>query len=160
MFGEEGPVASPIAEPRVTELRKVRDSFKVDIARQRQRWWVLNLIVIGAGILFSIAVIVVGLYDKGRLAALFGALTAAAIAVQNGYAAGEKAEFYRLVVAEAENLLSDLALLINTGKEFEATVKALEALRTHAAKALPRGSGMEAVKQLGADLERAKRNGT
>jgi hypothetical protein len=154
-------VASTRPEPRgAMELTKEVESFRAQHVRQRKINWTFNLILIGAGILLSIAVIVAGIYDEGKIAAVLGALTAAAIAAQNAIAAGEKAEFYRVVCAEAENLLDELRYLVDTNREFETTVRTFEALRKHAATALPRGQGMEAVKRMGEDLARAKEHRT
>lgn len=72
---------------------------------QRKINCTFNLVLIGAGILLSLGVIVAGVYDEGEIAAILGACTAAAIAAQNVIAADETAEFYRVVCAEAENVL-------------------------------------------------------
>ena len=66
----------------------------------------------------------------------------------------ERAEFYRIIEADARNLLTDF-VAAGTNAEVASVREMLKVLRAHMARQMPRGAGMEAVTDLTNDLSAA-----
>ena len=114
----------------------------------------LNWILIVIGLLLSAGVTIAGMLNQGLIAAVLGICIGFLISLQNAFPLGEKAEFYRLMVTEGQNLISMLNYEVDTTKEFEDSQRRFRKLRSHAATSLPKGRGMEAIKEMYKDLSR------
>ena len=114
--------------------------------------WRLNAILILLGLVLSASVTVAGMFNQGIMAALLGVAIAFLIGIQNAFPMSDKAEFYRVIVAESQNMLLELKHTIDTKEEFEIVVLNFQTLRKHAAAGLPRGQGMEAVRNMYKEL--------
>ena len=111
-----------------------------------------NAVILVIGLLCSLGVAATGMLDQGKIAALLGLITAFLFGLQNAFPMGEKAEFYRLLVVEGENLKNKLEFSTNTDTEFQALLEQFGKLKEIGAKALPRGKGMEAIRDMSKEL--------
>jgi len=120
---------------------------------QNYRW---NAVLVFAGIALSLgATVAGGIFNYGKLAGIFGIGVTFVIAIQNAYTPGEKAEFYRVVATEAENLKSTMTYGLDTDQGFQRAARKLQLLRMNAATRLPRGGGMDVVSRMSKDLSLA-----
>ncbi len=107
-------------------------------------------------IFISLAVTIAGFFNYSIVAALFGALSVAVLTLQNQFAETEKAGFYREVVAEGQNLMTNLKFTVKTEEDFVNTVQTFDKLRMHGATEVPKGQAMTLVNNMSKDL--ANRN--
>lgn len=126
---------------------------------QRQRRWAafLNAILIVLALICSFGVTFFGLGENGVVAALLGSIITLLIAMSQAFAFGEKADFYQVILADAENLLTSLQLGVDSEEAFEETMRKFLVLRKYAAQKLPRGKGMEAIRGLSAEMTASER---
>ena len=111
-------------------------TFKKD-CEQRYRFnsrWdnVLN----AAGILLSVAIIAAGTFKKFELTTILGGLVAAIVTAQRAFPFGSRAQFYRVLIGQSTNLLTD----VNMGSTVAGVVATLKSLRLDFAQQLPRGT--------------------
>ncbi len=118
----------------------------------------LNWILIVVSLLLSAGVTIFGMLNQGMVAAVLGVCIGFLIGMQNAFPLGEKAEFYRLMVVEGQNLISMLDYEVNTDKDFASIEKQFRKLRSHAASDLPKGKGMDAIKEIYQDLSKAEQS--
>ena len=129
--------------------------FVVTYQKRHRGNFHLNWILIVVGLLLSAGVTIFGMLNQGVVAAVLGVCIGLLIGMQNAFPLGEKAEFYRLMVVEGQNLISILDYEVNTDKDFASIEKQFRKLRSHAASDLPKGKGMDAVKEMYQDLSKA-----
>lgn len=115
------------------------------------RW---NALLVGLGIVVACSVALSGIANKPELAAALGVFSTALFALQGAYALGEKAEFQRIIALEAAILAEDIRLTDQTPQSLTQLKKRFDALRRHAETSLPRGTGMETVRQMYEDLRK------
>jgi hypothetical protein len=109
--------------------------------------------LIGVAILSSVGVVIAGMYDAAKVAALLGLLVTTIISADTIWAPGEKAQFWREVEAEARNLSVDLRDVGTDSDKYAKAVAVFKVLNSQAAKNIPRGGGMEALKKFYTDLQ-------
>ena len=80
--------------------------------------------------------------------AFIGVVSSAVIVIHTAIAIGDKAEFQRIVASDAANILTYLSNTNLSDEEFTKLRDQFIALRKHADSQLPRGGGMEAVRNL------------
>lgn len=148
-----------VDQEKKDELQRIIEEFVQTYLRRHKYNYLGNWIIVLIGLLLAGAVTVAGIYDKGTIAAVLGVCTAIAIGAQKAFPIGERAEFYRLVVAEGRNLTDDLKFRVKTEPEFQTLLNKWQKLRTHAAASLPRGKEMEAIKDMSADLSKTVNEG-
>jgi hypothetical protein len=112
------------------------DKFHADCLNRyhfNSRWDnVLNI----AGILLSVGIIAAGTYKWSEAAAIMGGLVASIVSAQRAFPFGPRAQFYRGLIGQSENLLTDIhAQLIAVSP----AVAVLKSLRLDFAQQLPRG---------------------
>ncbi len=120
--------------------------------QQERRAARANRIIVVLGLVCSFGVTFLGLGGAGELAALLGAFIAMLIGLDRAFAYGERADFYRILVADGQNLLTDLRLSVDTEATFEEAKRKFLVLRKYGAEKLPRGKGMEAVRSMSQEL--------
>jgi hypothetical protein len=87
----------------------------------------------------SIAIIAAGTLKQGEAAAILGGVVAAIVSAQRAFPFGQRAQFYRSLIGQSENLITD----INAGLIRPAdAVAVLKAMRLDFAQQLPRGSAI------------------
>jgi hypothetical protein len=96
---------------------------------------VLNI----AGILLSVAIIASGAYEMSRLTTILGGLVAAIVTAQRAFPFGSRAQFYRVLVGQTANLLTDA----KAGAQAATVATTLKSLRLDFAQQLPRGSSFK-----------------
>jgi hypothetical protein len=111
-----------------------------------------NAALIIVGLALSAGVTIAGILDYGLVAAILGVAVGYVIGVQNAFPIGEKAEFYRLIIAEGDNLISELKFEVKTEGQFLNRVNKFQKLRMYGTENLPRGQGMQAVKNFYKDM--------
>jgi hypothetical protein len=141
-------------EPQKQKLVSELNQFVETYQKRHRGNFHLNWILILTGLLLSAGVTISGMLNQGMIAALLGICIGFLFGVQNAFPLGEKAEFYRLMVTEGQNLISILDYEVDTSKEFEDCQKRFRKLRSHAAMSLPKGRGMDAVKEMYKDISR------
>lgn len=140
-------------------LAEKKDRLKTmaeEFVRRHERLHRVNFYVNAAlillGILFALGAIVFGLSNDASFAALMGALTGALITYDKAFQHGEKADFYRIIVAEGKNLLDTLEFKVDTERKLENALEMFQTLRKYTAEKLPRGQGMETVRNMSREL--------
>jgi hypothetical protein len=123
------------------------DSFRQTYLRRQQATFWTNAAFILIGLFLSAGVSLASFYGKGDIVPLLGMSIFLLIGVQNAFPMGDKAEFYRLLVHESMNLLSDISFA-KAEDDLRLINQRFQILRKHAATALPRGRGMETVKDM------------
>jgi hypothetical protein len=136
----------------LSELRGDIEEFTRKYGKRHRGNFHLNWILIVIGLLLAAGVTISGMLNQGIIAAILGVCIGFLIGLQNAFPLSEKAEFYRLVVTEAENLIFELKYEVESEQQFREVVNKFQGLRDHAAKSLPRGQGMEAVKDMYKEL--------
>jgi len=94
----------------------------------------------------------VGIGD-GSVSALLVILLTIPAGLENAFKYGEKRDFHRILVSECYNLKTALTYCVNTEPEFQVIVNKFQELVVKSAKSLPRGKGMQAVKELYENLD-------
>ena len=92
-----------------------------------------------AGILLSVAIIASGAFEMSRLTTVLGGLVAAIVTAQRAFPFGSRAQFYRVLVGQTANLLTDA----KAGAQASAVAATLKTLRLDFAQQLPRGSSFK-----------------
>ncbi len=96
------PAFEPADKPLLAEIT----TFHQDCRRRyafNNRWDVVLTVV---GILLSVAVVAAGFSRMPMISALLGALVGAIVTAQKAFPFGQRAGFYRLLIGNAENLLT------------------------------------------------------
>ena len=89
------------------------------------------------GLLLSVAIISAGVYKQSELATILGGLVAATVSAQRAFPVAQRMYFYRSMVSQSENLITE----INAGTiTMQHAIDVLKALRLDFASQLPRGS--------------------
>ena len=128
----------------------------VHALRRRSQWTsFLNATLIVLALLCSFGVTFFELADNGVVVALLGAVITLLIALSQAFAFGEKADFYQVLLADAENLLTSLQLGVDSQEEFEKALRKFLILRKYTVQKLPRGKGMEAIRGLSQEMTAA-----
>lgn len=141
-------------EKRIADQEKV-EALKTDVTTffdtyrfRHGKNYFTNFALVFLGIVLSVSVSAAGFGGYGKLAGILGLFITLLIALQNAFYFGEKAEFQRLVATEAENLISMLKFKVKTESDFETVLEAFLTLKKHTAANLPRGKGMEVVRDM------------
>jgi hypothetical protein len=132
----------------VSKLREEIEAYLAVHQRRHSKNYVINAAFIAMGILLAVGVTAAGFFNYGVIAGVLGLFITLFLALQNAFYFGEKAEFYRVVATEAENLRSALAFRVRDGEEFQTIVEAFLTLRKNTATNLPKGKGMEVVREI------------
>ena len=126
------------------EIRDFADyRWKLHLFNFRLNWiTIIGALALSAGVTFA------GIYDDAKTAAVLGVAIFFIIGLQNAFPLSEKAEFYRIVVAESENLQDTLKYKVDSRTQLAAVLKKFETLREFAAKKRPKGREMKAVSEM------------
>ena len=124
--------------------------------RKRKSAAMMYTLVIVLGFALSIAAVVLGFIgiERSEILSILVILLAVPAGLESAFKFGEKRDFYRVLVSESYNLKTTLNYSVSTEKEFKIIVNKFKDLVAYAAKSLPRGQGMQAVKTLYEDLDR------
>lgn len=134
------------------EQKQKIDQLTKDIGNREQQTWVVSSGSVILSALLSLGVAGTGLVGLPQLAPFLGLITALLIGLENAFAFGEKHAFYAAVRAEGENLLTTLEAEVRTEAEFLQVVEKFKSLRKFGDEKVPRGQGMNAIKDLGKEL--------
>jgi hypothetical protein len=96
-----------------------------------------------AGIGLGVTIVAAGTYKNSELGAILGAVVTAIVSAQRAFPFTQRAQFYRSLIGQAENLKSSLDYNLITATD---AVKVLETLRLDFAQQLPRGTTSDAPK--------------
>ena len=89
------------------------------------------------GILLSIAIVAAGLWNQAKISAILGAVVGAIVTAQRAFPFGQRYAFYRTLVSQSQNLITDIS---NGQISTKDAVITLKALRLDFAQQLPRGT--------------------
>ncbi|HEY3458122.1 MAG TPA: hypothetical protein VGK64_26305, partial [Bryobacteraceae bacterium] len=81
-------------------------AFRADCERRynfNNRWDIVLSVV---GILLSIAVVAAGFVKRPEVSAVLGAIVGAVVTAQKAFPFGQRSSFYRLLVGQADNLIT------------------------------------------------------
>ena len=90
-------------------------------------------------VLAAVAIIASGAFEMSRLTTVLGGLVAAIVTAQRAFPFGSRAQFYRVLVGQTANLLTDA----KAGAQASAVAATLKTLRLDFAQQLPRGSSFK-----------------
>jgi hypothetical protein len=93
-----------------------------------------------SGIVLSVAIIASGAFELSKTTTVLGGLVAAIVTAQRAFPFGSRVQFYRVLVGQAANLMTD----IRGGAPLATTANTLKSLRLDFAQQLPRGSSFAA----------------
>lgn len=131
------PASGPLTETVEALIVEVTTFEKDCQARYRfnSRWDnVLNI----TGIVLSVAIVAAGTFRIAELATILGSLVAAIVTAQRAFPFGSRAQFYRVLIGQTANLLTDL----RAGMAISGAVTTLKTLRLDFAQQLPRGTAL------------------
>lgn len=109
-------------------------------------------VVVVLGIVLGIAVTAAGFLGYGVAAGLIGLAVTLFIGLQNAFNFSEKADFYRIVHVEAKVLRDQTVYKVRSQGDLERLVDTLTTLRRYAAQRIPKGRGIEVVKEIYSSL--------
>lgn len=132
---------------KLRRLEKQIEDFKGSFWKQYKRAREINNALVGAGILLGACVTLAGFSGYGIVAGVCGVAITTLIYLQNAYNFAGRSDFYLLIHEEAKVLRDRLRYKVTSTADFGAVVDALGDLRLRAAKNIPKGKGMEAVKE-------------
>ncbi|HKD07613.1 MAG TPA: hypothetical protein VKB79_17050 [Bryobacteraceae bacterium] len=122
------------------------EQFRQDCCHRYQfnsRWDnTLNI----AGILLSVSIIAAGAWNASRIATVLGGLVASIVTAQRAFPFGQRAQFYRSLIGQSANLLTDMREGLIAIPQ---AVSTLQNLRLDFAQQLPRGTGNGSVTNSG-----------
>ena len=93
-----------------------------------------------SGIVLSVAIIASGAFEMSKTTTVLGGLVAAIVTAQRAFPFGSRVQFYRVLVGQTENLMTD----IRSGTPLASAAATLKSLRLDFAQQLPRGSSFTA----------------
>lgn len=96
-----------------------------------------------AGILLGVGIVAASTYKQSELGAILGAVVTAVVSAQRAFPFTQRAQFYRSLVGQTDNLKTSLEFGLITTAD---AVKVLETLRLDFAQQLPRGTTADAPK--------------
>ena len=116
------------------------DKFRKDCEyryRFNSRWDnVMNML----GLLLGVSIVGAGLTLHSKTAAILGAFVSAIVSAQRAFPFGSRAQFYRMLVGQTENLRTQIEQNLLTK---EAAVVALNSLRLDFAQQFPQGASFK-----------------
>ena len=135
MNGEEHPGGSDTDS--LPDLLKELDAFIVD-CQNRYRFnsrsdTAFNIV----GIAVSVAIVLAGVLEMSKASAVLGGIIGALVSAQRAFPFAQRANFYRNLVGQVQNLRTETSQALTSIKE---SVKTLSALRLDYAQQLPRGA--------------------
>jgi len=140
--------------PEIPDDRKRIDDAKIQIEtfsrlhKKRYGWNnALSITLVVLGIIVALGITAAGFFNYGVLAGILGLIVVLFISLQNAFSISEKAEFQTVVFTEADNLIQLLEFRVRTQAQFDSVLDSYMTLTKHAAANLPRGKGMQIVKE-------------
>jgi len=100
------------------------------------------------GILLGLAVTAAGFLGYGIIAGLLGLGVTLFVSLQNAFNFSDKADFYRVIHNESKILRDRLRYKVDSSEDFVALIDAFGMLRRHASEKIPKGKGIEVVKEI------------
>ncbi len=94
------------------------------------------------GLVLGISIVTAGVFDRSGLAAVLGAMVSAIVSAQRAFPFGTRAQFYRSLIAQVENLRSEITFGLQS---VENSVQVLAVLRLDFARQFPQGSSFKAT---------------
>jgi hypothetical protein len=142
---------NPDGSPDPEKLKKFQDQidgFKDWYWRLHSRnLWISNAMV-ALGIFLGLSVTATGFWGYGVASGIIGLIITLFISFQNAFNFAEKAEFYRVIHAEAKTLRDRLRYKVYSSTDFDALIDSFIILQRQAEKDIPKGKGMEVVKEI------------
>ena len=135
----------------VLDLCNKAEEIQNFITLQRRAYrvnYTLNIMIILLGLLLSAGVTISGILNQGQISAVLGVFIALLFGLNSSLAIGERADFNRVMFAEADNLVSRLRFQVGGAREFQSALSRFLVLRRHAATSVPRGQGLETVRRM------------
>ncbi len=136
-----------LLEKKSQLLREIQE-FAREMKKRHLRNYRVNTAIVLFALIFSSIVTIAGFLDQGKIAAFLGVSIAFLIAVQNAFPIAEKSEFYRTIADEGENLQDSLNYQVDSDAKFQDVVTKFQTLRKFSAEKMPKGRGMETVKDM------------
>ena len=132
LYASIDPSGLPGTDALLTEVKEFHKDCQQRLAFNTRWDNVLNL----SGILLSVAIITSGAFELSKLTTVLGGLVAAIVTAQRAFPFGSRVQFYRVLVGQTENLMTD----IRGGAPLPTAATTLKSLRLDFAQQLPRGS--------------------
>lgn len=126
------------APDRLTAVRAELETFKTECIRRERFNSRMDNLLNALGILLSVAIIAAGTWEQSKIAAVLGGLVAAIVTTQRAFPFAQRMHFYRSLIGQTENLVTDSTAGLGTVEQIASTLKSL---RLDFAQQLPRGAG-------------------
>ena len=144
MNAQNNATEQPGNQKHVDELKMQIDAFIGLYQRRHGNNFTVNWILIALSLLLVTAIVIAGMYDQAKIAAVLGVFNGLVIGIQSAFAVGSRAQFQRTLAGAAVRLRSDLQIRVTTQAEFYTVYDAFNRLRDRADSELPQGEGMAA----------------
>jgi hypothetical protein len=154
MDAQNNAAEQPVNQKHVDELKMQIDAFIGLYQRRHGNNFTVNWILIVLNLLLVTAIVIAGVYDKGKIAAVLGVFNGLVIGIQSAFAVGSRAQFQRTLAGAAVRLRSDLHFRVTTQAEFYTIYDAFNRLRDRADSELPQGEGLAASNVMYQSLKR------
>jgi hypothetical protein len=136
LYGSVDSSGTSGTDALLTEVKEFHKDCRQRLAFNTRWDNVLNV----SGILLSVAIIASGAFDQSEITSILGGLVAAIVTAQRAFPFGSRVQFYRVLVGQTENLMTD----IRSGAPLASATITLKSLRLDFAQQLPRGSSFSA----------------
>jgi hypothetical protein len=137
---------NPADPAAVKRLHELIEAFAKNEANLHSVNYHTNWILILASLLVVAAIVIAGINNRGKQAAILGVINGVIIGVHSGFGFQELSQFRRETASEARTLLINLDVRSGqmTDQQLDDARTAFNTLRTHADK-VPKGEGMQAA---------------
>ena len=135
-------------------LVKEIDGFSEKQERKRRATARMYSFLVALGFGLSIAAVVTGFVLTGdKISPILIILVGIPVGLERAFKFGEKRDFHRILVSEFYNLKVTLQYSVDTEEKFQTVLGKFQSVVARAAKSVPRGQGMQAVKTLYEELD-------
>jgi hypothetical protein len=121
------------------ELERELVNYLQDVKRKQKYHHYMNNTLVVVSILLSGTIAIMGMINRGLIAAILAILLSALLALQQVFPFGDMAFFYRSGIADLENLQISLAYSDGSRKVIDKTIVKFKIIRKHLAEAIPKG---------------------
>jgi hypothetical protein len=149
---EAGASARKAAAPsqdKISALKAEIKTFRDEQEAQRKTNGIYHITLTIVALVCAFGVVVAGVQNHGKIAAILGGLIALFVGVENAFPFRHRSEYYRVMVAESDILLDEATYRLDSPEQFDTVLNTLRVLR----KRQEPTSGEDDLKGLLADVK-------
>jgi len=145
--------ANTLDEKKKALIKEI-DGFGEKQERKRRATARMYSFLVALGFGLSIAAVVTGFVPPGvNISPILVILVGIPVGLERAFRFGEKRDFHRVLVSECYNLKVTLHYSVDTEEKFQTILGKFQSVVARAAKSVPRGQGMQAIKTLYEELD-------